>query len=133
MTNDRNPKIVVGVDGSEGSKRALRWALDEAALRGDRLEVICAWTFPPYFGTPGLVLPPDAVTPADAAQMTLTELVAQVAGPEPSVEIQTVAVEGGAARVLIDHASDASLLVVGNRGHGAVAGALLGSVRLACA
>ena len=48
-------KIVVGVDGSENSLRALRWALNEAQLRGDTVEVVHGWHFP-YIADPTLSL-----------------------------------------------------------------------------
>lgn len=39
-------RIVVGVDGSEPAKAALRWAVDEARRRQTKLEVVHAWNFP---------------------------------------------------------------------------------------
>jgi len=46
-------RIVVGVDGSEGSQTALRWALREARLRGVNLHAVLAWKYHPHWSDPG--------------------------------------------------------------------------------
>ena len=122
-------KIVVGVDASEGSRAALRWAFDEARLRGCPLDVVTVWQYPvlttlPAFGA----LPPieDLSTEAEAS---LTQVLAEegVASTD-AVEVSTVVAEGAAAAALLEAATDADLLVVGSRGHGGFTGMLLGSV-----
>jgi len=126
--------IVVGVDGSEASKEALRWAIDEAELRTATLRAVHAWTYPPIFGEAYVV--PEALGPnwlRDQAQQRLDDVVAEVAGRNPHAYIEPVVREGPAAQVLIDVARDADLLVVGSRGHGGFAGLLLGSVSQQCA
>ncbi len=126
--------IVVGVDGSDASKEALRWALDEAELRTATLRAVHAWTYPPIFGEAYVL--PEVLGPSslqDQARQRLDDVVAEVAGTTPRAYIEPVVREGPAAQVLIDAAGDADLLVVGSRGHGGFAGLLLGSVSQQCA
>ena len=127
--------IVVGVDGSDESKEALRWALEEARLRGATLRAVHAWAVPAAVAVHGYA-PPDLVDRdllRDRAAQTLDAVVAEVAGETPSVRVERVTGEGSAARVLVEAAKDADLLVVGSRGHGDFAGLLLGSVSHQCA
>ena len=122
--------IVVGVDGSAASKEALRWALDEARLRGASVRVVHAWAFPTLMAGPGLV--PPVVLDVDTHQHEAAEVanstVSEVAGSNPGLDIAVVAVQGSPAHALVEAAADADLLVVGSRGHGGFAGLLLGSV-----
>jgi nucleotide-binding universal stress UspA family protein len=126
--------IVVGVDGSSESKAALRWALDEARLRGATLRVVRAWTTPLVYE--GAFIPPDALD-TDALQQeaaeALDELIGQASGAETPVSVERLVVQGAPARVLVEAAEQADLLVVGSRGHGGFAGLLLGSVSQQCA
>jgi nucleotide-binding universal stress UspA family protein len=126
--------VVVGVDGSEGSKRALRWALEEARLRRAELKVIRAWLYPQigaYGAVPAELAYVDVLR-SDVQEM-LDVLVDEVAGENPGVAIVRVVAEGPPAQVLIEAAADADLLVVGSRGRGGFAGLLLGSVGQQCA
>jgi nucleotide-binding universal stress UspA family protein len=129
-------KIVAGVDGSDGSREALRWAVDEGRLRGARVVALHAWELP---------LAPAAVSPAprldlvgavtelhERALQLVTALVEEVAGGDSTIAVEPVALEGPAAPALIDAARDADLLVVGSRGHGGFTGLLLGSVSQQC-
>jgi nucleotide-binding universal stress UspA family protein len=127
--------IVVGVDGSPASTEALRWALDEARLRNASVRVVQAWSFPHLPAAPGMV--PPLVLDPDELRRQAEELagrtVSEVAGPDPEVEVDTVAVHGSPAHSLVEAAANADLLVVGSRGHGGFAGLLLGSVSQQCA
>ena len=127
--------IVVGVDGSEPAKRALRWALEEAKLRGTRLSVVTAWHVPGYaHGAPGFV--PILSTSVDAAIREAAEAIANEAVEQAraaGVDAEAIITNGQAADVLIESAEGASMLVVGSRGHGGFAGLLLGSVGQQCA
>jgi nucleotide-binding universal stress UspA family protein len=126
--------IVVGVDGSEASKEALSWALVEARLRQSSLRVVYAWLFPQIGGRGYLA--PELLDPEllrQTAQERLDGFVAEVAGESPDIELECIAPEGPAAKVLVEAADDAELLVVGSRGHGGFAGLLLGSVSQQCA
>jgi len=128
------PRIVAGVDGSASSLAALRWAVRQAELTGATVEVVIAWRYPVL---PVPVGPPPVamLDPADfekAAGKTVTEAIHAVAGPGSNVQVSTKVREGNAAQVLIDAAAGADLLVVGSRGHGGFAEALLGSVSQHC-
>jgi nucleotide-binding universal stress UspA family protein len=124
-------RIVVGVDGSEESKAALRWAVEEARLRGATVRAVCAWSLPHVAG-PGFAFLPGGIEEFRRdAEGVLDAAIAEV-GSE-GVDVERAAVEGGAADVLVQAAQGADLLVVGSRGHGGFAGLLLGSVSQQCA
>jgi len=129
--------IVVGVDGSDHAARALRWALDLAAVTQARVAAVAAWNVAPMaYGGPGMVVPVDVHECERGAETTLDEAVASVPGGIPAgVEVERHVVEGGAAGALIEEARrhEATLLVVGTRGHGGFTGLLLGSVSAALA
>jgi nucleotide-binding universal stress UspA family protein len=79
------------------------------------------------------VSPADPMDFDEIAAKVLNETITEVASPASSVRIHTKVAEGSAAQVLLDAAEGADLLVVGSRGHGGFAGALLGSVSQHCA
>ncbi|MGW3076134.1 universal stress protein [Kitasatospora sp. NPDC001132] len=135
MSDSRNrEKIVVGVDGSEQSRRALRWAVRQAELAGAAVEAVIGWE-PPFSGWGGNVPVPGEKAFGDIARKILTESIEKAVGPEPSVEIAARVEEGTAAQALLKAAGDddVALLVVGSRGLGGFTGALLGSVGQHCA
>ena len=121
--------IVVGVDGSPGSRKALTWAAAEAAVHGSDLVVVNVWEhtlMPPA----GSVSVSEHYVP-DPSQRTADDLVHVIKeelGDEPPVLVQPRVKQGRPAKVLIDESADAALLVVGPRGHGGFAGLVLGSV-----
>lgn len=120
--------IVVGVDGSDPASTALRFAVEEAKLRDAPLRMICAWELP--VATWGELPPPEETH--DRFRREAEEVVARaaemVAKEAPNVVCEQLTFEGPPAATLVEHSADATLLVVGSRGHGAVAGLLLGSV-----
>ena len=117
--------IVVGVDGSEASKDALRWAAMQAKQTNGRLHATTAWQLPNGYGwAPDL----SGTDFAAEAQKGLEETVTQVLGGHHDVPVISHVEEGHAATVLIDASHGADLLVVGSRGHGTFTGTLLGSV-----
>jgi len=120
-------RIVVGVDGFESSTAALRWAIHQAKLTGAVVEAVTAWHIPPGSGMVTAVDMPDY---QDDARIVLTEAIAQTCMID--VEVRPRVVEGRAGAVLVQAAEGADLLVVGNRGHGGLAEALLGSVGQYC-
>jgi nucleotide-binding universal stress UspA family protein len=122
-------RIVVGVDGSEPSKEALRWALSQARLVGASLDAVTAWRYPASYGLAAVSGDLDL---EDEAKKALSQSLAEVGGDASGVEVRQVIGEGPPAEVLLDVAKGADLLVVGSRGHGGFASAVLGSVSLAC-
>jgi len=126
--------IVVGVDGSPDSRAALEYAVTEARLRGARVKVVAAYSFPEYsaLGQPYPVLVTPEQIEADVVG-AVREVVDEVLAGEEHPPAVTVSVHSGdAADVLTRSASDAVALVVGHRGRGAVASTVLGSVGLRC-
>lgn len=120
-------RVVVGIDGSEGSARALRFAHEEARLRGARLDVVLAWGLLSQPGVPeGGRIDPGFDT-ADA-QAFVERFVGEVLGAEPGVDVHPVPVCDLPAAALLDQAAGADLVVVGARGLGGFRGLLLGSV-----
>jgi nucleotide-binding universal stress UspA family protein len=123
--------IVVGVDGSDSSRAALRWAHDEAAHHGASLTVVAAWHLPTLPMAPPFGALPDegyAAQPKRTALEVLEELVAGLERHEPAVDVRTMIVEGNPAKVLIERSDECDLLVVGSRGLEGFSGMLLGSV-----
>jgi nucleotide-binding universal stress UspA family protein len=129
-------RIVVGVDGSPCSKRALGWAVHEAYLAGATVEAIASWQDPTMSGYGFGWMPPVSGESQDWAVVTdtyLKEAVTEaVSHHGEQVEVVSRVVEGHPAQVLLDAAVGAQLLVVGSRGHGTLAGMLLGSVSQHC-
>jgi nucleotide-binding universal stress UspA family protein len=117
--------IVVGVDGSEQSVAALRWAVDEARLRGWTVRALALWEFPHVFNPVTLVTLP-AEPFVEEARHALDRALEAV--DTQGVEVQAEVVEGAAAQHLVEASGDADLLVVGSRGRGGFSGLLLGSV-----
>jgi nucleotide-binding universal stress UspA family protein len=120
--------VVVGVDGSAGSREALRFAIEESRLRHARLQLVTAWTVPATavagMFSPGIdpsLFQQDAAVESTRALDDARELA-------PGMQIDAATPNGAAAAELISAAGDADLLVVGSRGHGGFAGLLLGSV-----
>ncbi|WP_334170920.1 universal stress protein [Sinomonas sp.] len=116
---------VVGVDGSPQSREALAWAAEEAALRGGRVVAVTAWEFPLLVtGLETVAMDREAF--AHAAERVLDLAVGAVSGGD--VRIDTVVGHGSPAKVILEAAEGADLVVVGSRGLGGFAGLLLGSV-----
>jgi nucleotide-binding universal stress UspA family protein len=133
-------RVLVGVDGSPGSARALRWAAGEARLRGAELHVVHVWRLPLY-AVPdpgGLVVSSlgDLDREVEAtlerrAREVLDGVVAELGretGGELGVALRSELRRGDPARELVEAAAGADLLVVGSRGLGGFEGLLLGSV-----
>lgn len=126
--------IVVGIDGSPESRRALDWALEHAArTRADEVRCVRAFDPPLAWIDVGTEYA-DAMVEHATTQATaeLDDLVRTVTVP-PGVALTHDVVQGQAADVLVEASRDADLLVVGTRGRGGFAGLLLGSVSQRCA
>lgn len=122
--------IVVGIDGSDVSRRALRLALDEAALRGTRVRAIHAWSaaWPVPLTGAGFVPPVDPEPLRLAAETVLRETIEAVAGAEGEPALERALVEGPPGDAIVDSAAEAELIVVGHSRHGALGALVLGSV-----
>ena len=120
-------RIVVGVDGSDTARSALRWALDEARVRQAEVDVVHAWHVPYTGAYPYTTAVLDPHEYQIEERKLLDEVVdgADVTGV-PSVE--RILAPGQAAHMLVAAAKGADLLVVGSRGRGGFSGLLLGSV-----
>jgi len=118
--------IVVGVDGSEPSLNALRWAAEQARMTGATLRVLTTWQV--ATGTGWVPTFPVDYDPQAVARQALDEAVTETLGADPDVAVERIVKEGHAAPILLAAAKDADLLVVGSHGHGAFAGMLIGSV-----
>jgi nucleotide-binding universal stress UspA family protein len=126
--------IVVGVDGSEGSERALQFALAEARARGSNVKAVSAWHIPAIAYQTGWVPAPiDLEAYPKLAQSTLDKSLENASSAASGVQVTTVVSKGQPADVLCEVAKDADLLVVGSRGVGGFRGLLLGSVSQQCA
>jgi nucleotide-binding universal stress UspA family protein len=128
--------IVVGVDGSEASHEALRWAAEEARLRSAPLQAVHAWSFIPAqpIGDPGMLavsagdLPGQLEAESEAAGAVLDHAVEVVLGAEPAVAVEPRLLEGDAGELLVAESASAELIVVGSHGRSGFRAALLGSV-----
>jgi nucleotide-binding universal stress UspA family protein len=131
-------RIVVGIDGSWASRTVLRFALEEARLRGASVLVVHAWKHATgglhtyRAGAPGQQLGGLSPTRAGTEQEQLERFVRKLASAA-HLEITQSAIEGDPAAVLLEAAKGADLLVVGSRGGGGFARLLLGSVSEQCA
>lgn len=124
---------VIGVDGSDNSKRALDWAVSQAEGRDVRLIAVSTWSIPVATSgaLPGTVVFPDW-SEVEADMLRNTQEITRAA-ERSGVAIEARVIEGRAAQTLIDLSADAEMLVVGGRGLGRLKGLLLGSVSLQCA
>jgi nucleotide-binding universal stress UspA family protein len=121
------PIIVVGVDETVSSQRALRWAAAEAVLRQARLHVITAWTWEPVEGAALAAVDPEAmrVVAEQTQEAAVRELLEELS---PAPEMRTEIVQAPAADALVEASRGATLVVVGTHGRGPVRSFLLGSV-----
>ncbi len=119
-------KIVVGVDGSDLGSEALRWAVEEAALRGMEVHAVTAWWIPGGFGDVWTVVP--GVDYEGNAQMVMDAAINAALTPEKAAHVVKHLVQGNPASAIIDLAKPDDLIVVGSHGHGGFVGSVIGSV-----
>lgn len=124
--------IVVGVDGSEGSRAALRWAVEEARLRGAALLAVTVWQYPAMTTMPAFGVLPPSDQLNEEARTHLTQVLREEGALSDGLKVLEGVSQGPAAPALLEAATDADLLVVGSRGHGGFTGMLLGSVSQHC-
>ena len=132
----RHGRIVVGVDGSDGSSRALRFAVEEATRRRAALAVVHVWHQPEPIGPVATQMWAYQASVEKASQTLLDTMTASLrpaseGHPGPR-SIERISTEGYPSHALVACARDADLLVVGARGRGGFTGLLLGSVSLRC-
>jgi len=136
MTSEGNarPPVVVGVDGSEESVAALRWAVRYASATGAPVWALLAWHYPTVAGQPPVGHAPEAVNEEVEAEekAILAEAIGKVAADAPGVHVEGKIRYGHPAEVLIEESGHADVLVVGRRGHTRVIGRHLGSVSQHC-
>jgi len=120
-------RIVVGVDGSPGSRAALQWAVDECVLRGRPLLIVHS-AQPDDLAD---VLSPSEVTirlADDEASRLLNTCSAYASDRQPAVPVSSLMSHAHAADALVDLSAGSDLVVVGTRGHNALTASMLGSV-----
>ena len=123
--------IVVGIDGSPNSQRALDWAMHEAAARHAALTVVAVhevskgyWSSSPVIGA----VDDGLLAQLRQSAQAMTDKSAAALGDGQPASVSVHAVSGFAAKELIDASQDAALVVVGSRGGGGFARLLMGSV-----
>lgn len=121
-------RIIVGVDGSEGSKQALRWAARLGEATGARIDAVTAWELTSLYGWSALAAVPALYSPQPDIEKSLNETVDEVFGANRPAGMRIKALEGPAVRTLLTASEGALMLVVGSRGLGGFTGMLLGSV-----
>ncbi|MEU4689946.1 universal stress protein [Actinoplanes sp. NPDC023714] len=131
MNANTNHVIVVGVDGSEGGRRALLWAVEEARLRDSAVQAVLAWSWD------GMEFSPISAMSAEEERRHAAELLdQQIAAVRERLDapppVAAELVEGRPADALAAAAHPADLLVLGSHGHSRIRHTVLGSVSADC-
>ena len=124
MTAEPMPSVVVGVDGSQASILALRWAGVIAPLMSAEIRAVTAWDF----DVPFPLVAPAVPNPDHAAGRTCSLAVERAFGTTPPAPVNQVVRRGAPAKVLIDESLTAQLLILGSSDHGHMKELLMGSV-----
>ena len=119
------PLIVVGMDGSPGSRAALQWAVAHAELIGATVHAVLAWQLPETHSYT------SRDTEADA-RITLNTAIDAALGPDQRARVTALVTPGRPGHVLMEASSGAQLLVVGSHRHGDLVERLIGSVSQYC-
>lgn len=123
------PLIVVGMDGSEGAREALQWAVEEAGYRNAKVRAVLAWGYPVVIGMEQSAFVLDQETVEKGAREELRIAVdTALDSPGEASAVEQVVTMGSAADALVEQSKIADLVVVGARGHGGFLGLRLGSV-----
>lgn len=125
-TTPAKRKVVVGVDGSKLSAKALDFAFEQAELIGARVVAVHTWNnlFSTY-GQDALVFDDEQLR--ETSEALVAESLAGLRADHPDIEVDVELVTGKAARAILHLADGADLVVVGSRGRGGFTGLLLGS------
>ena len=121
------PLIVVGVDGSAESLKAVAWGAAQARATGGTLELLTTWAYPRSYG---LTLVVSGADLEGTARDVLEKAAADV--DLPPERLLTTLVQNAAPPELVRRSHDADLVVVGHRGHGGFSELVLGSVSTYC-
>jgi nucleotide-binding universal stress UspA family protein len=125
-----NLRVVVGVDASDASKDALRWAARYAEVMDAPLEVVHCWHLADEYAWIQPMPPP--ADPTELAQRAMDEMVHDIVEPERVASVKTVVVQGHAAKSLVEMVDANTVLVVGDCGDKSIDGLLIGSVSRQC-
>ncbi|HEY8652167.1 MAG TPA: universal stress protein [Dermatophilaceae bacterium] len=126
MTNDSStPLIVVGMDGSAGSREALQWAVAQAELSGAAVQAVMAWHLPEVYAVVSRDYEADA-------RLELQAAIEETLSPDQRSRVTGRVVPGHPGHVLVDASRHAQMLVVGSHGHGELIGKLIDSVSAHC-
>ncbi|AYN38109.1 universal stress protein [Streptomyces dangxiongensis] len=126
MDEEVSRKVVVGVDGSQCSYEALRWAVRYAGVIGGTVDAVAVWELPGLYGWSGPAV--DMDVDEDETRQQMRKELTEVLGADAAGSVRAHVVHGNPADVLLRAAQGAEALVVGSRGRGGFARALLGSV-----
>jgi nucleotide-binding universal stress UspA family protein len=125
------PGIIVGIDGSGHSRRALEWAVSEAGIRDVPLIVLTVQqAITGYWGSP-VVYPGDADLLEHARKMAQEEIdnaLDKLGAQARQQSVSVLAVPGAPGEEILKQAKDADMIVVGSRGAGGFRKLLMGSV-----
>jgi nucleotide-binding universal stress UspA family protein len=132
--SDARPPVVVGVDGSEGSLAALRWAARYGAATKTPVKAVLVWHYPTAAAQPPVGHLPEQVEEEVEGEEkgTLRDALAKAAPDTAGAQVHGAIRYGHPAEALIDESGQAGLLVVGRRGRGGFLGMHLGSVSQHC-
>jgi nucleotide-binding universal stress UspA family protein len=120
--------VVVGIDGSDDARTALRWALEEARVRHIGLEAVIAWQYPPTHA----VVATSALRFDRSAEQVGEQARQDADRWAPGVPVTVTVVDEAVVPALLDRSRGAALLVVGPHGQGGYRDLLLGSVARQC-
>ncbi|MEU6665920.1 universal stress protein [Streptomyces sp. NPDC046727] len=120
------PRVIVGIDGSAASYAALRWAVRYAGLVGGVVDAVAVWELPGLYGWSAPAV--DMDVDEDETRQRMRKELTDVLGADAAGSVRTHVVHGNPADVLLRAAEGAEAVVVGSRGRGGFARALLGSV-----
>ena len=136
-SGDAIKKILVGVDGSDKSIAALKWAAELAGVVGAQVEVVTAWQTPfPTIELVAIGLNLDLSElndrPERVAEYRLEKSIIGAYGVADPEGVSRIVTEGYPGLVMVERSKEADLLVLGNRGHSPIVETLLGSVSMHC-
>jgi nucleotide-binding universal stress UspA family protein len=122
--------VVVGIDNSPLSAPALEFAFDFASRHGLRLLAVHAWDISTHdvLGTTATMPVPNLQELGADEERMASEALAGFRGSYPDVDVEEHLIKGNTAKAIVEAGKNAALIVVGSRGRGELAGAVLGSV-----